>query len=288
MPYETKTLSTRFVRTWREKKDQGGNPIWLRRSRLVAREYTWLQPDRESLFSPATSNIASRILPVCFLNLREHQDAVMVSIDVKDAFLTVRQKVPTRVSCTDAAGSTVSYSLGRVLPGQRDGSLLWYEDLAKFVKECDLEMTEFKPYPSILKSKLGNCFLMVHVDDLLVVGTRQAVVEQLIPSLKSRYSVSIETVSKGGDELCFLKRTHCLLDDGRLLIKCHPKHLGQLCKLLHLNPKLQGKKTPGHSELENPDTSKELSGNDASIYRSCVGILLYLSGDLPQCQYVIR
>ena len=288
LPYETKTLSTRFVRTWREKKDQGGNPIWLRRSRLVAREYTWLQPDRESLFSPATSNIASRILPVCFLNLREHQDAVMVSIDVKDAFLTVKQKVPTRVSCTDAAGSTVSYSLGRVLPGQRDGSLLWYEDLAKFVKECDLEMTEFKPYPSILKSKLGDCFLMVHVDDLLVVGTRQAVVEQLIPSLKSRYSISIETVSKGGDELCFLKRTHCLLDDGRLLIKCHPKHLGQLCKLLHLNPKLQGKKTPGHSELENPDTSKELSGNDASIYRSCVGILLYLSGDLPQCQYVIR
>lgn len=69
LPYDAKSLSTRFVRTWREKKDESGNAIWLRRSRLVAREYTWLQPDRESLFSPATSNVASRILPICFLSL---------------------------------------------------------------------------------------------------------------------------------------------------------------------------------------------------------------------------
>ena len=104
------------MRTWREKKDKEGNAIWLRRSRLVAREYTWLQPDREALFSPATSNIASRILPICFLALREHQDTMMLAIDVKDAFLTVKQEQPTRVRCTDASGKSVSYSLGRVLP----------------------------------------------------------------------------------------------------------------------------------------------------------------------------
>ena len=56
LPADCKTLSTRFVRTWREKKNDSGEAIWLRRSRLVAREYTWLQPDRESLFSPATSS----------------------------------------------------------------------------------------------------------------------------------------------------------------------------------------------------------------------------------------
>eukprot|EP00435_Cladocopium_sp_Y103_P020660 s1870_g5.t1 len=38
LPYETKSLSIRL--TWREKKDNAGNPIWLRRGRLVAREYT--------------------------------------------------------------------------------------------------------------------------------------------------------------------------------------------------------------------------------------------------------
>jgi hypothetical protein len=50
-------------------------------------------------------------------------------------------------------------------------------------------MVEFKPYPSILKSKTGDCFLMIHVDDLLVVGTRKAVMEELTPALKTKYTV---------------------------------------------------------------------------------------------------
>ena len=288
LPHDAKSLSTRFVRTWREKKDKQGNTIWLRRSRLVAREYTWLQPDREALFSPATSNIASRILPICFLALREHQDTMMLAIDVKDAFLTVKQEQPTRVRCTDASGKSVSYSLGRVLPGQRDGSLLWHRDLVKFVGESTLGMEEFEAYPSILRSKLGDCLLMIHVDDLLVVGSRKAVTEQLIPHMQSRYEVSIEIMSNVGDELTFLKRTHQLLESGRMVVKIHGKHLDQLCKLLQLSKRLQNKKSPGHSEIEIPDKTEELSAHDGSIYRSCVGILLYLSPDLPQCQYVIR
>ena len=104
LPAGAKCLSTRFVRTWREKKDEAGNAIWLRGRRLVAREYTWLQPDREALFSPASSNIATRILPLCFLALREHQGTLMLAIDVKDAFLTVEQEQPARVRCTNASG----------------------------------------------------------------------------------------------------------------------------------------------------------------------------------------
>ena len=37
VPSDHKVLSTRFVRTWREKLSDTGEPIWLRRSRLVAR-----------------------------------------------------------------------------------------------------------------------------------------------------------------------------------------------------------------------------------------------------------
>ena len=271
LPVNCKTLSTRFVRTWREKKNDKGEAIWLRRSRLVAREHTWLQPDRESLFSPATSSLASRILPICFLAMKEHQDCIMASIDVKDAFLTVKQEVDTRVTCTDASGNSVQYSLGRVLPGQRDGSLLWYKDLAKFVKECPLEMAELDAYPSILRSKNGDCFLMVHVDDLLIVGSRDTVMKQLVPSLQSKYAISIELMAKPGDEVTFLKRTHELLEDSRMVIRVHHKHLDQLCKLLCLSERLQCKKTPGHSEMEIPDKSPELNGQDASTYRTCVG-----------------
>ena len=72
------------------------------------------------------------------------------------------------------------------------------------------------------------------------------------------------------------------------MVKIHGKHLDQLCKLLQLSKRLQNKKSPGYSEIEIPDKSEELSAHDGSVYRSCVGILLFLSPDLPQCQYVIR
>ena len=95
-------------------------------------------------------------------------------------------------------------------------------------------------------------------------------------------------MSNVGDELTFLKRTHQLLESGRVVVKIHGKHLDQLCKLLQLSKRLQNKKSPGHTEIEIPDKTVELSAHDGSVYRSCVGILFYLSPDLPQCQYVIR
>ena len=95
-------------------------------------------------------------------------------------------------------------------------------------------------------------------------------------------------MSKPGDEITFVKRTHELLEDGRMVIRVHRKHLDQLCKFLRLSKRLQCKKTPGHSAMEIPDRSSELGQQDALMYRTCVGLLLYLSADLPQCQYVIR
>ena len=80
-------------------------------------------------------------------------------------------------------------------------------------------MTELDAYPSILRSKNGDCFLMVHVDDRLIVGSRDAVMKQLAPSLQSKYAISIELMSKPGDEVTFLKRTHELLEDGRMVIR---------------------------------------------------------------------
>jgi len=69
---------------------------------------------------------------------------------------------------------------------------------------------------------------MVHVDDLLIVVSRGAVMKQFVPSLQSKYAISIKLMSKHGDEITFLKRTHELLEDGRMVIRVHHKHLDQL------------------------------------------------------------
>ena len=52
-------LSTKMVRSWRV-KEREGHPWFLRRSRWVAREYTWLDPEKEITFAPASSSLFNK------------------------------------------------------------------------------------------------------------------------------------------------------------------------------------------------------------------------------------
>jgi hypothetical protein len=109
-----KKLTTRMVRTWRD-KHLGGEHVWLRRSRYVAREYAWLSPERQDLFSPASSVLTVRLLPCLFMKWKM-DDYVLCSIDITDAFLMVDQRELTQVVCEDAGGNVSNYILGKVLP----------------------------------------------------------------------------------------------------------------------------------------------------------------------------
>ena len=205
MPTDAKVLSTRFVRTWREKLGKDNKPIWLRRSRFVAREFAWMESERDSLFSPASSSIAARVLPAMYLDMKQHSNSIMLSIDVKDAFLTVKQQRPTIVTCQLADGQTLSYGLGKVLPGQRGGSLLWHQDVTNLLKQ-QLGMFAHAPYPCVLKTADNACFVLIHVDDILVVGQRDYVLNKFVPCLENKYEISTQVIAKPGDELHFLKR----------------------------------------------------------------------------------
>ena len=206
---------------------QRARQYWLRRSRFVARECAWLEPGRENLFSPASGSIISRVLPTVFLERREKENMVMASLDVRDALLTVKQERDTLVHTTDASGTTRSFSLGKVLPGQCDGSLLWYRAITSFLKS-KLDLEEHTPYPCIFRSKDGSCVVMIHVAVLLVFGKRDYVLGKVLPELKAAYDISVQHIEKPGDELTFLNRRYTLHEDGRLTIQTHEKHITQL------------------------------------------------------------
>ena len=91
-----------------------------------------MEPERESRSVQRLAASYPEFLPTILLERREKENMVMASLDVRDAFLTVKQERDTLVRTTDASGATRSYALGKVLPGQRDGSLLWYRELATF------------------------------------------------------------------------------------------------------------------------------------------------------------
>lgn len=188
--------------------------------------------ERNDLFSPASSSIVARLLPVMYLELKEHAESVLMGVEVKDAFLTVRQRTPTVVTCRLADGSETQFGLGRVLPGQRDGSLLWHQDITRVL--CDeLGMSQHAPYPCISKSSDNSCFVLIHVDDIVVVGRKEFVMQKLLKCLQSHYEVSTPVMDKPGDKVSCLKRR-----------KTHRKHVEQMCSLLGFNRKLQKQEDP--------------------------------------------
>ena len=192
-PGGVKKLTTRFVRTWRD-KFIGDTRYWLRRSRYVAREFSWLSPDRQDLFSPASSSITNRLLPYCYLHRFAHDNSqVLAALDIGDAFLTVDQHQPTIVTCELASGDVEEFALGKVLPGQRDGSLLWYQALTSFLAE-HLAMEPFPLYPCLLKSPDCKCLMLSHVDDILVVCSQSFLDGHLLKALKTKYKVSAEAI----------------------------------------------------------------------------------------------
>ena len=62
---DCKFLSSRMVGSWCKKRKDGVS-MYLRRSRLVGREFKWLGDADDQLFSPATSHCATRLLPALF------------------------------------------------------------------------------------------------------------------------------------------------------------------------------------------------------------------------------
>ena len=185
------------------------------------------------------------------------------------------------------------YILGKVSPGQRNGSQMWHESFSSFLRE-DLMIAECAAYPCLLRTESAedhgrpSCLLLLHVDDVLCLSKRSYLESALLPALNACRKISHEMMSGQGDELTFVKRRHMLVNEFEPAIQSHPKHLEKLFELLKISRGLKPKKTPVHPMLDEDNNSEMLDSHQASIYRSCIGILLCVTCDSVECQYAIR
>ena len=228
-----KQLSTRFVRTWREKV-VNDKPVWLPRSRLVAREYAWLS-ERTDVFFPASNALGGRLLQTLFLRMRSAGYILVLS---------------------SASGEQTGYQLGRVLPGQRTGSRLWYEAITGLLCS-ELSMVQCPESPNLLRSANLDCYVLLHVDDMLICGKADFVDKPLLPMLKKHHKVSSNFIREEGDEISFLKRTHRLISNDMLTISAHHKHVEQLMHITGVKPTSRPKKVHGHPLLDEKDDRRK-------------------------------
>ncbi|CAE7730403.1 RE2 [Symbiodinium sp. CCMP2592] len=281
---EHKHLTTRFVVTWRC-KTIAGCTYWLRRARLVARDFAFLCPGRTDLFSPASNALQSKIIPCVFID-NYHNGWQLVSLDVTDAYLNCPQAEDT---CTSVMinGERLYFKLLRLLPGQREGSQTWFYQFTDALKVGSrVELMQEVPSLFRFQPEDGGGGGLVHVDDLLGTGPA-SVIKCMTDDLERDYKVTVNLISVPGQEVHFLKKRHYLLSSTELLIEVSPKHLEKL-KSLCGHPKHRKSPLPSGRLPTEKEDDAPLSQDQAFRFRSAVGVLLYLQSDLPHAMHSIR
>lgn len=284
-------LTTKMVRDWRlkdyvEPSDGSSSKKWLRRSRLVAREYATTK--RDYVFSPASSSHLLRLLPVIYLmrvgeiveSQQGKQDDVMIgSMDIKDAFLQVKQEEPLRIVV-----ETGEFIVHKNLPGQRLGAKAWFDHISNFLKEkgdfksCDLN-------PCLLRNDLA--MLLIHVDDIMITGSSYYIEKVFVPMIKEKFETSLSFMKCEGDEISFLKRTYRRVSDGIVIIPGH--YIETMLKVFEeAYGKVKVQKIPADNLIQIEDESMPLGPEEATMFRSMVGMAIYLSQERLDIGFVTK
>ena len=201
-----------------------------------------------------------------------------MTLDVKDAYLMCDQPRKVKITLEKALAQKLNlpqeWILGKVLPGQREGAAEWFQNLRSTLKAAKL--VQCMEAPTVWTNSDRTMAILVHVDDMVVTGTDDTV-KELIQCLHGQYKIAVEE----GDQLTFLKRS-IEVTEKEIHIKVNNKYLEGLVNLLG---GVRKKKTPGEQIVdETPLTSER----DIKVYRSCVGTLLYISGDRPDVQFHVK
>ena len=294
-------LSTRMVNSWRVKPRPDHGDSFLRRARFVAREFRWMSSELDdAVFAPASSSVLTRVLPALLVSkCAAGEDWHALSLDITNAYLTVPQQTPTIVSW-QVGNQLRWYRLLRTLPGQRTGARSWFDDFHDHLRST-INIEAFTEAPALFcipVAKDGGGTAaggggLSHVDDVFAAGSVLAM-SALRSSVKGKYKCTIQELRQVGEEISFLKRRHAWVNagiDGRgwiLGIFPNPKHIQYLAELLGVTKQAK-KSTPLPTGTLPLFVQEDLISDDqAALYRKCVGILLYISPDVPAAQYAIK
>ena len=179
------------------------------------------------------------------------------------------------------------YKVPKNLPGQRIGAKTWYEHLRSYLaEELNFEFDVVNPCLGKRGDGHDLVCILIHVDDVMFTG-RQKPVKSFVMKLKEKFEIDVTMVKEYGQEFSFLKRKYVYVEDGLLIkpgqyasiiIKTYEDHFGPARK----------QKLPATSGIQDADGSNLASPEDAAIYRSIVGMGIYLAQERMDVAFVVK
>ena len=173
-PQGAKWLTLKNVYDWRFRSPGNGEPErWLRRCRIVCREFKTTTGSSAETFAPTSGLAAIKLMVVLHCVLR----LLLWTLDCADAFLQVPQQEPCVVEIPVWIRRLLGYTqdmiwhLKRCLPGQRNAGLRWFEYLKDIL--MDMGFVACSAMPTIMRHTTRRAYINVHVDDELLAANKE-------------------------------------------------------------------------------------------------------------------
>lgn len=260
------------------------------KARYVAREFVSKAIDRDELYAATPGLMTMRLLLSRMASTRAgnggHRCGMI--LDVKGAFLygDARRRIYIELpECDPAAADADKVGIiERALYGTRDAPQLWQEHARATLQS--LGFIESRTTPSVYVHKERDLEISLHVDDFLAVGDEEGLL-WLRESLAKAYTLKSTLIGPEphhAKEVAYLGRTIRWTPRG-VEIEGNGKHVRDLLECLGMTG-CRGVETPIaveniRSTKDADPTDPELSPSDASRYRRCAAIIVYLSQDRP-------
>ena len=128
--------------------------------------------------------------------------------------------------------------------------------------------------------------LLIHVDDIMLTG-RARVVEEFTTKPKKHIEVDVNKAENVGDSFSFLKRKYEVVEEG-MLVKPGQYAANMVKTFEEVYGEVKRQKLPCTAEIQEFDTSNLITPQDAAIYRSIVGMGIYLSQERLDIAYTTK
>ena len=164
-----------------------------------------------------------------------------------------------------------------------------------FAKICEAAgLRSFPGSPTVLRHEnlMRKIYVNVHVDDILVVCKPEEV-QWFQDAVGSTLTMKVDGphLPASGEQLMYLKKRITMREDG-ILIRPHATYVPTLVAMMKVSGRRK-KGLPYHATLETFNAefaveSEMLDGQQAGLFRSGLGLTLYMAMDRPGIQFAVK
>ncbi|KAI3655575.1 hypothetical protein MP638_007280, partial [Amoeboaphelidium occidentale] len=261
-------VSSKWVFTIKENND---GTIERFKARLVARGFSQkFGIDYFETFSPVINKETFRFL----ITVACHYDYEIHTMDVSTAFLNGTLQETIFMDIPEGYG-TIMNTTGKVLKlikslyGLKQAPLAWYNELEAFLVSVGfIKATGIDPCLFMLRDDQDVLFVLVYVDDLLLVSSSMKIMDHFKSRLSSKFKVR-----DLGEVSSYLKLRIQRDRMNKIIMIDQEHYISSLLKKFDMY-NCKDKNTPGLPSIRLSKGKEEM---DSSIpYRECVGALIHI------------